>query len=116
MIIVVIVFNVFVNIIIIVIIIIPSDCSLLALSIDKTVCLDMSVLPQIAEGDVVLCTVHADAGETQDCSNAVQYASNGYSATFSCSGKADAAARHHVRVLTHVTGTTLQYKCAMNQL
>ncbi len=113
MIIVIIVFNVFV---VIVFIIIPSDCSLLALSIDKTVCLDMSVLPQIAEGDVVLCTVHADAGETQDCSNAVQYASNGYSATFSCSGEAEAAARQHVRVLTHVTGTTLQYKCAMNQL
>lgn len=87
-----------------------------ARSIDKTVCLDMSVLPQIAEGDVVLCTVHADAGETQDCSNAVQYASNGYSATFSCSGAAAAAALHHVRALTRVTGTTLQYKCAMNQL
>ena len=101
--------------VIVIIIIIPSDSSLPSRSIDKTVCLDMSVLPQIAEGDVVLCTVHADAGETQDCSNAVQYAANGYSATFSCSGAAEAAARHHVRALTRVAGTTLQYKCAMNQ-
>ena len=41
--------------VIVIIIIIPSDSSLPARSIDKTVCLDMSVLPQIAEGDVVLC-------------------------------------------------------------
>jgi hypothetical protein len=73
-------------------------------SIDKTVCLDMSVLPQIAEDDVVLCTVHADAGETQDCSAAVQYASNGYSASFTCSGAIERVARADVCTHTCIGG------------
>lgn len=56
----------------------------------------MGVLPLVEEGDVVLCTVHADLGETQDCATALQYAVNGYTATFTC------------------TGTTLDYTCGLN--
>jgi hypothetical protein len=88
-------------------------------SIDKTVCLDISVLPQIMEGDVVMCTVHADAGETQDCATPVEYAANGYSASFTCAGELAPQAIAHGRCLNShviVAGTTLQYKCSMSQV
>ena len=84
--------------------------------IDKTVCMDIGVLPQIAEGDVVMCAVHADVGETQDCAAAVQYASNGYSASFTCTGTPPCQCRTQTRALTlpFAAGTTLQYQCTMN--
>ena len=84
--------------------------------IDKTVCMDIGVLPLIAEGDVVMCAVHADVGETQDCATAVQYASNGYSASFTCTGTPQCQCRTQTRALTlpFGAGTTLQYQCTMN--
>ena len=96
------------------------------------------MLPLIADGDVVLCSVHADAGETQDCSTAVQYAANGYAASFTCTGAIAHATRAGLckllaflfllRLMVYgvgmpqpftrvcVAGTTLQYKCAMSEL
>ena len=81
--------------------------------------LDISVLPQIMEGDVVMCTVHADAGETQDCATPVEYAANGYSASFTCAGELAPQAIAHGRCPNShviVAGTTLQYKCSMSQV
>jgi hypothetical protein len=65
--------------------------------IDQTKCLELSTIPNVAIGDVVMCSVHADAGVTHFCSSAVKYI-NGteQTATFTC------------------TGTTLDYSCHLN--
>lgn len=65
--------------------------------IDQTRCLPLSAIPDIKEGAVVMCKVHAELGETQFCASAVRYSANSTStATFTC------------------TGTTLDYSCTLN--
>ena len=51
-------------------------------------------LAHISDGDLILCRVHAIAGETKDCTDAVRYSVNSTeTASFNC------------------RGTTLDYSC-----
>ena len=59
-------------------------------------CLELNTIPDITAGDIVMCIVHADAGETKDCADAVMYTVGDETATFTC------------------TGTTLDYSCKLN--
>ena len=62
--------------------------------IDQTKCLTMSDVAHISENDLILCRVHAIAGETKDCTDAVKFSANSTeTATFTCKG------------------TTLDYSC-----
>ena len=62
--------------------------------IDQTKCLSMSDLANVAEGDLILCRVHAVAGESKDCMDAVRFSANSTeTASFNC------------------RGTTLDYSC-----
>eukprot|EP01116_Phalansterium_solitarium_P009992 TRINITY_DN24354_c0_g1_i1.p2 TRINITY_DN24354_c0_g1~~TRINITY_DN24354_c0_g1_i1.p2 ORF type:complete len:142 (-),score=61.16 TRINITY_DN24354_c0_g1_i1:176-601(-) len=55
--------------------------------IDQSRCLNINTIPGVGPGHVVLCTVSADGGETQDCDWAVLYDPNSTNtATFVCSG------------------------------
>ena len=55
--------------------------------------MDLKTIPNISEKDLVMCKVSAVLGVSHDCSRAVEYAENGETATFTCSG------------------TTLDYSC-----
>lgn len=66
--------------------------------IDQARCLSIADIPDIQDRSVVMCRVHAVAGETQDCADAVVFGANSTeTATFHCSG------------------TTLDYSCALEQ-
>jgi hypothetical protein len=66
--------------------------------IDQTKCLTLNDVADISDNDLVLCRVHAVAGETKDCTDAVKFNANSTeTATFTCKG------------------TTLDYSCDLNQ-
>ena len=57
----------------------------------------ITTVPDLKDGDLVECIVHADAGVTHACNTAVIFHSGSqYTATFTCHG------------------TTLDYSCNMN--
>ena len=64
--------------------------------IDQTKCQVLSDIAHISEDDLIMCRVHAVAGETKDCEDAVKYnANSSETATFVCQG------------------TTLDYSCKL---
>ena len=67
--------------------------------IDQSKCLSLNDLAHVSENDLILCRVHAVAGETKDCTDAVKFSANSTeTATFSCKG------------------TTLDYSCDLEGL
>lgn len=66
--------------------------------IDQSKCMSLETIPDIKDQTIVMCRVHAVAGESKDCADAVIFQANSTeTATFRCSG------------------TTLDYSCQLDQ-